>query len=343
MKTTRHFPSRLLPAASALVMAAALSLGFPSAALAEEEAGPAFSPPASKEAAQEIGPGVTGPARSTEIVVVLDPGHGKYNGGYSGATFNYNGVQYYEDVMTAKISNYTKQYLEQHTNYKVYLTKDTAETFLTLDQRASFAASVGADLFVSQHIDAAGASGSTTSAHGVESMVPRTGRYRSELAQQSQEAAATILNHLSGLGLYNRGFALKDSQDGSTYPDGSTADYYGIPRLSLAYGIRGFIIEHGFINNPSDMANFLSTEENYKALGEADARGIIEYLERAGKAPDYSSASSGQTTEVQAPSGTDGASSGPGDATPVPEPAPIESEAPTGQNPDNVQPGAAPQ
>lgn len=294
-----------LSAAGSMVLSALLSCSLSVTAFAEEEVGPAFSPPAS--ASQAPGPNYN----SSQIVVVLDPGHGMYNGHYSGCTYNLNGVQYYEDVIAMKISNYTKAYLEANTNYKVYQTKESAESFLNLNDRAAFAASVGADLFVSQHIDAAGAEGSTTTAHGVESMVPRTGRYRTELAQQSQEAAATILNHLSSLGLYNRGFALKDSQDGTTYPDGSLADYYGIPRLSLIYGLRGFIIEHGFMNNPSDLTNFLATEENYKALGEADARGIIEYLDRAGKAPVYTAANSPATDAGSPDSTADTGSQGP--------------------------------
>jgi N-acetylmuramoyl-L-alanine amidase len=61
------------------------------------------------------------------------------------------------------------------------------------------------------------------------------------------------------------------------------ADYYAIPRYSQMYGIRGFIIEHGFLNHTSDLTSYLSSEESYKALGEADAKGIIEYLKKAGK------------------------------------------------------------
>lgn len=114
-------------------------------------------------------------------------------------------------------------------------------------------------------------------------MAPRTGRYNSDLAAQSQDAANTILNQLHELGLYNRGLLLRDSQNGTLFPDGSEADYYAIPRYSQMYGIRGFIIEHGFINHLSDLTLFLSTEEQYKALGEADAKGIMEYLQNAGK------------------------------------------------------------
>lgn len=281
-----------LPAVKkALLLAALISTASASAAWAEEESGPAFAPPVTKTVTPEIGPGI----RNNNFIVVLDPGHGKTDGHYSGCSFEYNGITYYEDEITMKIASYTKQYLEQNSNYTVYLTKDSAETTVALEQRAAFAASVHADLFVSQHVDSALGNGTVKNAYGVSSMAPRTGRYNSDLAVQSQEAANTILNQLNALGLHNRGLLLRDSQNGTLYPDGSQADYYAIPRYSQMYGIRGFIIEHGFLNHPSDLTLFLSTEEQYKALGEADARGIMEYLNKAGKA------SQPQTTQSSGP------------------------------------------
>lgn len=271
----------LLPAAAkALFLTVLISAASSSVSWAEEEIGPAFAPPITKITAPEIGPGMR---NNSNFVVVLDPGHGKTGGHFSGCRFEYNGITYYEDEITMKIASYTKQYLEQFSNYTVYLTKDSAETTVPLDQRAAFAASVQADLFVSQHVDSALGNGTVKNAYGVSSMAPRTGRYNNDLALQSQEAANTILKQLSTLGLHNRGLILRDSENGTMFPDGSQADYYAIPRYSQMYGIRGFIIEHGFINHTSDLTLFLSTEEQYKALGEADAKGIMEYLQKAGK------------------------------------------------------------
>ncbi|MFR3727894.1 N-acetylmuramoyl-L-alanine amidase family protein [Lacrimispora sp.] len=287
------------------LLAALISTTVSAPARAEEETGPAFAPPVTKTTAPQIGPGVS---NSSKLVVVLDPGHGKTQGHYSGCSFEYNGVKYYEDEITMKIAAYTKQYLEQNSDYTVYLTKDSAEKTVPLEQRAAFAASVHADLFVSQHVDAAPGNGTTCNAYGVSSMAPKAGRYNNELALQSQEAAKTILNQLSALGLHNRGLILRDSQNGTHFADGSLADYYAIPRYSQMYGIRGFIIEHGFINHTSDLTLFLSTEENYKALGEADAKGIIEYLQKAGKntfaqTVDTSQAPQGASSESKIPAG----------------------------------------
>ncbi|GLC78750.1 N-acetylmuramoyl-L-alanine amidase family protein [Lacrimispora brassicae] len=308
----------LFPAAAkALLLAVLISATSSSVSWAEEETGPAFAPPVTKTTAPQIGPGVRG---TSNFVVVLDPGHGKTGGHYSGCHFEYNGVTYYEDEITMKIASYTKQYLEQFSNYTVYLTKDSVETTVALDQRAAFAASVQADLFVSQHVDSALGNGTVKNAYGASSMAPRTGRYNNDLALQSQEAANTILKQLNTLGLHNRGLLLRDSENGTLFPDGSQADYYAIPRYSQMYGIRGFIIEHGFINHTSDLTLFLSTEEQYKALGEADAKGIMEYLQKAGKSTFTQTAQANQTAqESQTPQDTNSQNAGTATLPPVSE------------------------
>lgn len=352
-----HKKSFISTALKALLLGAFLSAASLSTSQAEEETGPAFAPVVVKKTSPEVGPGVK--SSTSGFIVVLDPGHGKTNGSYSGCSFEWNGVRYYEDEITMKIATYTKSYLEQFPEYTVYLTKDSVDGNIPLDQRAAFAASLEPDLFVSQHVDALGANGSVTQTRGVSGLAPRTGRYNNDLAAQSQEAANTILNQLNALGLNNRGLLLRDSQTGTTYPDGSLADYYAIPRYSQMYGIRGFIIEHGFLNNAEDAASFLTTEEQYKALGEADAKGIMEYLQKAGKAVPVqtsytitdSSQSAGNTTEAQnqnpvtdttqtvtQPQGNSGPAVIPTDA-PAPENQPV-SDGST-QKAEAIAPGAS--
>lgn len=307
IKIKKYIPAAL----KALLFFAVISASPAATSWAEEEAGPAFAPPVIKTKPAEIGPGVKN--TPTGFIVVLDPGHGKTNGNYSGCSFEWNGVTYYEDEITMKIAGYTKSYLEQFPEYTVYLTKDSVETSLPLDQRAAFAATMEADLFVSQHVDSMGVAGSVTDANGASGLPPRTGRYNSDLAAQSQEAANTILKNLNALGLNNRGLLLRDSQTGTQYPDGSLADYYAIPRYSQMYGIRGFIIEHGFLNNANDASKFLITEEQYKALGEADAKGIMEYLQKAGKSVPITTETNNQTeASASAPAPTSVPSPGPG-------------------------------
>lgn len=60
-------------------------------------------------------------------VIVLDPGHGGYDGGANG-----NGVN--EKDLTLKIAKYCKKYLEQQGNAKVYMTRND-DTYVSLAGR----------------------------------------------------------------------------------------------------------------------------------------------------------------------------------------------------------------
>ncbi|MGI6094896.1 MAG: N-acetylmuramoyl-L-alanine amidase [Lachnospiraceae bacterium] len=214
-----------------------------------------------------------------QYIVVLDPGHGNKD---SGTTFTYDGVLYKEAELVLKIANYAKAELEKQGNIKVYMTRYKDTDFRGLSDRVNYAKSVNADILVSLHINSVGASNppQATTAHGVVMLVPRTGRYHSEVAENAQDLASDILKKLVALGLYNRGFYERDSESNppSTYPDGSTADYYGIVRHSLKAGLPGIIVEHGFLNNAGDFKLAFSSEAKLKALGVADAQGIIEFL-----------------------------------------------------------------
>ena len=64
----------------------------------------------------------------------------------------------------------------------------------------------------------------------------------------------------------------------SKYPDGSVQDYYYVIQQSKRNGFPGIIVEHAFLSNASDYQKYLSSDEKLKALGEADARGILEYI-----------------------------------------------------------------
>ena len=80
------------------------------------------------------------------------------------------------------------------------------------------------------------------------------------------------------MGLYNRGVKVRQSENGSTYPDGSVQDYYAVIHQSKRNGFPGIIVEHAFLTNASDYQKYLSSDEKLKTLGEADAKGIIEYI-----------------------------------------------------------------
>ena len=197
------------------------------------------------------------------LVVCLDPGHGGYDGGASA-----NGLV--EKNLNLKIAQYVKEELETYSGVTVYMTR-TGDNYLSLDQRGAYAQQVGANVFVSIHIN----SGSSV-ASGAEVYYPN-GSYNPTVGAIGHDLAEKILAKLVALGLANRGTKIRNSESGDTYDDGSLCDYYGVIRRAKKAGIPGLIVEHAFVSNASDASNFLNSDEKLKALGVADATGIAEY------------------------------------------------------------------
>lgn len=207
-----------------------------------------------------------------EYVVMLDPGHDATHGGA-----NKNGLR--EEVLTLKIAQYCKAELEQYKNVKVYMTRNSAACPLPGStsvadnlNRVSTAASVGADIYVSIHLNSAGSG----TPKGAEVFYPNS-NYRPAIGSAGANLATQIQRQLVALGLNNRGISIRNSGDGSRYPDGSLADYYAVIKHSKNAGFPGVIVEHAYVSNASDAA-FLKSESNLQALGVADATGIAAYL-----------------------------------------------------------------
>lgn len=205
------------------------------------------------------------------LVVVLDPGH---DDTHAGAT-RY-GLK--EENLTLKIAQYCKQYLEaNYTNVVVHMTRSTGAcphpgTTSTVDNslRVADAKSVGADIYVSFHIDATGTS--STTASGSTVYYPNA-NYNSGIGMSGASMATMISQQLAKLGINSNGIRIRNSENNTLYPDGSLADYLGVIRLSKENGITAVLIEHAYINNPNDAA-YLSNEDNLKSMGQADAIGI---------------------------------------------------------------------
>ena len=202
-------------------------------------------------------------AKSGNVVVVLDPGHDSGHAGAQG-----NGVQ--EEIATLKIAQYCKEELEKYSGVTVYMTRTTAacpfpETvgvgsgnILDIKKRVQWAASKGADAFVSFHLDSAGAS-----AHGAHVYYPGDWFANNNIVSQGANLANAIQNELVGIGLYNRGTESAD---------------YSVNTESAIYGFPGLIIEHAFLTNVNDANTYLKTEAGLKKLGVADANGIVKYF-----------------------------------------------------------------
>lgn len=218
---------------------------------------------ATTQKVQTTAPAKARKASNGDVVVVLDPGHG---GGDPGAIGN--GLR--ESDINYSIAQHCKNELEEYSGVVVYMTRTENEN-PSLAERVDRAANWGADAFVSIHINSAGAA-----ATGAEVWYPNSS-YRPDLHNQGADLSNKILQELTALGLANRGIKVRDSENGTLYPTGDIADYYGVIKRSKEAGFPGIIIEHAFITNPNDAAK-LADDNFRKKMGIADATGIANYF-----------------------------------------------------------------
>lgn len=203
------------------------------------------------------------------VTICLDPGHGGNDSGAVGV----NNV--YEKNLTLKIAQYCKQELEKY-DCNVVMTR-TGDTNPSLEDRANYAKSQGAQYLISIHLNSA-----SGYAVGAEVYYPNT-NWRPDISQNGKNVAQAIQNQLVSLGIRDRGIKFRtidtnEYPDPYRYDDGSVADYYGIIRNAKYNGLTGLIIEHCFINSVSDYNNYLNSDAKLQKLGVADANGIVSAL-----------------------------------------------------------------
>lgn len=161
-------------------------------------------------------------------IVVLDAGHGGYD---SGAT---NKGTKEKDLNFKIIYTLMKNYFSSNApDTKVYWSR-SSDVFVTLSKRASFASKVGADIFVSLHMNSA----SSSSANGTE-VYYSTNNNASSFSGITSKAMATLFknNLVTRLGTTNRGV--------------KTAGYY----VTKHNTVPAVLIELGFISGSRDYAN----------------------------------------------------------------------------------------
>ena len=202
------------------------------------------------------------------LVVVIDAGHGGYDGG---AESTFNGVTYSEKYMNLKIAQACRDELQKYYGVTVYMTRDD-DTFVKLEDRTAYAKSVGADVFVSIHNN----SSESGAANGATVFYPNS-NYNASIGSTGEGLAQSILNNLTQFGLKNNGVQIRNSESGDTYADGSLCDYYSVIRGSKKHGFPGLIVEHAFLSNQSDAEKYLNSDAKLNALGVADAKGIAAY------------------------------------------------------------------
>lgn len=210
------------------------------------------------------GAGAADATGMSSLVVVLDPGHGGTDGGAQA-----NGIV--EKTVNLKIAQYCKAELEEYAGVTVYMTRSD-DTYLTLAQRAQVAVDKKANVFISLHNN----SNTSSAPCGANVYYPNS-NYNATCGTTGQSLASIIESKLTDLGLASGGIHIRNSENGTKYPDGSLADYYGVIKRCKENGIPALIVEHAFISNANDAKNYLSTDEQLKKLGVADATAIAEY------------------------------------------------------------------
>jgi len=201
-----------------------------------------------------------------EVVVVLDPGHG---GRFSGAV---HGLVEKDTVL--KIALYAKSYLEKnYPQIEVKMTRETDKDFdaqlaKDLENRVQLGKELGADVFVSFHLNASVAH----NIRGAEVICP----HREHVKTDSVLLGNCILDELTALGIKRRGIVTKNSND-MVDANGNPLEYYAINRHAANRDMIGIIVEHCFMDNEEDKV-FLADEAALQRLGEADARGIAAYF-----------------------------------------------------------------
>lgn len=198
-------------------------------------------------------------ARANAMTVVLDPGHGGIGTTGAGALY----PPYMEKSLNLSVANQVKSELEA-AGITTYMTR-TGDASLTLEQRASYAKSVNADLLVSIHFN-------STGAHDRSGSEVWTSLY-SNYYNTGYALGTNVLSQLTGLGFQNKGVKTKL---------GNSGDYYGIIRNGVALGIPTVIIEHCYMDNPGDRA--IIDSQGPSGIGHADAAGIINYVNSVGGA-----------------------------------------------------------
>ena len=201
-----------------------------------------------------------------DVIVMLDPGHG---GTDSGATNS----GYAEKDIVWKIATKVKEILDNTSGITAHLSRTENEK-LDLKKIGNIAASYNSDFLVSFHINSTVTDTQTTASGAEVYITGNTNKKRYH--EYSEKFGYDILRELRNAGVRTNVYKpiLKFSTDGELYADGFLSDWMAVIRYPMKQDIPGILIEHCYINNPNDRANYLN-DAMINKMAEADARAII--------------------------------------------------------------------
>ena len=205
-----------------------------------------------------------------KLLVVIDPGH-------TDNTYNAGAVKgYYESKAVYDLSLYEKAALEKR-GIDVILTRDRNQN-PGLYERGQMAVKKGRGyanvVFESNHSNAFNGK-----AYGVTIIRSAHLPSSEKLADRMIDAIVKVMKLSTGI-TYNRGVTTKTQSNG--------ADWYGVIRGAVSGATTqgqakngpvryDYIVEHGFHDNQKE-CQFLSKQENLKAIAEAKAAVIADYF-----------------------------------------------------------------
>lgn len=171
-------------------------------------------------------------------VVVVDPGHGAHDNG----TESFNGIYKEKNIALAIGYTYFKNYLNDD-DLKVYWTRK-GDTFMELVDRARFADRVGADLFISVHLNA----------------------FKREAANGTEVWYSSRNNQIQSNGLSSyamAGMFLKNiTTEFVTRNRGVKNNIFVVTNMNTVPAV---LLEYGFLTNNKDLNKFKKLENQDRA------------------------------------------------------------------------------
>lgn len=186
------------------------------------------------------------------LVVVIDAGHGGNNTGTKDG-----GPLEKELTLTTAKAMYEE--LSKYEGVTVYMTR-TDDADLSLEQRAQFAADMGADFLFSIHYNAS----ESHKQYGSEVLVSTQAPYNA----YGYQFGSICLSNFTSMGLYNRGVKAIEGNEG---------DYYGLLREASKRKVPSAIIEHCFLDIDADKV-FADSTEDLQKFGQMDAKSVAQYF-----------------------------------------------------------------